>query len=122
MATSFASFRFSLVGFTLPFMFVYRPALCWLPPLGGELTWFAIAHAVTAATIGVVALAGGLAGYFFKTLLMPARIALLVAAGLLLAPITTIGGVDVGLTVDITGSILFGIVLALNAWGKDTEA
>ncbi len=27
MKTSFAAFRFSLVGFTLPFMFVYRPAL-----------------------------------------------------------------------------------------------
>ena len=34
MKTSFAAFRFSLVGFTLPFMFVYRPALCLLAPAG----------------------------------------------------------------------------------------
>ena len=27
MQTAFAAFRFALVGFTLPYMFVYRPAL-----------------------------------------------------------------------------------------------
>ena len=37
MKTSFAAFRF-LLSFTLPFMFVYRPALCLLAPAGGELT------------------------------------------------------------------------------------
>ena len=38
MKTSIAAFRFSLVGFTLPFMFVYRPALCLLAPEGEVLT------------------------------------------------------------------------------------
>jgi TRAP-type uncharacterized transport system fused permease subunit len=62
MQTSMAAFRFSLVGFTLPFMFVYRPALCLIAPAGQSLTAFAVAHAVLAATVGILALAAGLAG------------------------------------------------------------
>ena len=62
MQTSWAAFRFALVGFTLPFMFVYRPALCLIgsdglsgPPLLDVLV------AVTAATLGIVALAAAMA-------------------------------------------------------------
>ena len=95
MKTSFAAFRFSLVGFTLPFMFVYRPALCLLPPEGGELTAFAVAHALTAATIGILALASGLANCLKSSLSIFERVAMFASAALLLAPISKIGEIEV---------------------------
>ena len=107
MKTSMAAFRFSLVGFTLPFMFVYRPALCLLAPAGAELTAFDVIHAVLAAVIGILALASGLAGYARHSLTWPARLILFVSAGLLLAPLSNVGGNDVGMAVDVIGSLLF---------------
>lgn len=114
MKTSFAAFRFSLVGFTLPFMFVYRPALCLLAPSGSELTWWAILHAVTAATFGILALAAGLAGYARRQLGLPQRIVLFIAAALLLAPISKVGETNVGIAVDVFGACLFVAVIAAN--------
>lgn len=122
MKTSVAAFRFSLVGFTLPFMFVYRPALCLLAPQGEVLTAFAVAHAVFAALVGIMALAGGLAGYFRSNLGLMSRAALFVSAALLLAPITKIGEYQVGLGVDIVGAVIFGVVLVVNLMvGKATN-
>ena len=112
MKTSVAAFRFSLVGFTLPFMFVYRPALCLLAPEGGELTWFAVVHAVLAALIGIMALASGLAGYAKHHLGWLSRAVLFLSAALLLAPISKIGQQNVGIAVDVIGGLLFlGVAL-----------
>ncbi len=115
MKTSFAAFRFSLVGFTLPFMFVYRPALCLLAPIGGELTAWAVIHALTAAVIGILALATGIAGYLRRMLSIYERIAMFASAALLLAPISKIGETQVGLTVDIVGVVIFAAAVAANA-------
>lgn len=114
MQTSMAAFRFSLVGFTLPFMFVYRPALCLIAPEGEQLTAFAVTHAIFAATIGILALAAGLAGYFRSSLSILARVTLFVSAALLLAPITKIGEYQVGLGIDLLGAAIFGIVGVAN--------
>ncbi len=114
MQTSMAAFRFSLVGFTLPFMFVYRPALCLIAPAGQSLTAFAVAHAVLAATVGILALAAGLAGYFRSSLSIVARVTLFVSAALLLAPITKIGDYQVGLGIDLLGAAIFGVVAVVN--------
>ncbi len=115
MKTSFAAFRFSLVGFTLPFMFVYRPALCLLAPVGGELTAFAVIHALTAATIGILALAAGLAGCLVHPLTLFARTIMFLSAALLLAPISQIGEMQVGLLVDLIGATIFIVCGVLNA-------
>ncbi len=114
MKTSFAAFRFSLAGFTLPFMFVYRPALCLLAPVGGELTAWAVIHALIAATIGILALAAGLAGFLRRMLLTSERLAMFVSAALLLAPISKIGSWNVGLSVDLVGAALFAVVVGVN--------
>jgi TRAP-type uncharacterized transport system fused permease subunit len=107
MQTSFAAFRFSLVGFTLPFMFVYRPALCLL----------------TAATIGILALAAGLAGCLRYPISIYTRAAMFLSAALLLAPISKIGEVRVGLTVDLIGAALFFVIAVVNAsTGKERSA
>lgn len=121
MKTSFAAFRFSLVGFTLPFMFVYRPALCLLAPVGGELTATAVIHAVLAATIGILALATGLAGYFRRTLGLLERAGMFVSAGLLLAPISKLGQADVGVALDVGGALLFLAVVAFNVVAGDED-
>lgn len=114
MKTSFAAFRFALVGFTLPFMFVYRPALCLLAPGGGSPSAWAVAHALTAATIGILALAAGLAGYARRSLSPLGRVAMFVSAALLLAPISKIGETQVGLTVDLIGAAIFAVAMAVN--------
>lgn len=121
MQTSMAAFRFSLVGFTLPFMFVYRPALCLIAPAGEHLTAVAVTHAVFAATIGILALAAALAGYFRNSLSIIARIALFVSAALLLAPITKIGDYQVGLGIDLLGGAIFGIVVVANCLQGETK-
>ena len=118
MKTSFAAFRFALVGFTLPFMFVYRPALCLLAPEGGTLTVFAVAHAIAAATIGILALASGIAGYFRGNLSIFERVAMFFSAALLLAPLTKIGDTDVGLTVDVIGAAIFIVAAVVNSMRK----
>ncbi len=118
MKTSMAAFRFSLVGFTLPFMFVYRPALCLLAPPGVELTWFAVFHAVVAAVFGILALASGLAGYAKHALGPISRGVLFLAAGLLLAPLSKIGDVDAGIAVDVVGGLLFIAVYLNSHWSS----
>jgi TRAP-type uncharacterized transport system fused permease subunit len=116
MRTSFAAFRFSLVGFTLPYMFVYRPALCLLAPEGSELTWWAIFHAVAAATIGIMALASALAGFISRPMGLVQRVLMYISAAMLLAPITTIGDMNVGILVDVTGALLFAAVVVANLY------
>jgi TRAP transporter 4TM/12TM fusion protein len=115
MQTSFAAFRFSLVGFTLPFMFVYRPALCLLADQGQGLKFAAVVHAVTAAVVGILALAGGLAGYWRRPLSLAGRGMMFLAAALLLAPITRIGPYKVGLAVDVVGGAVFLLTVLGNS-------
>jgi TRAP transporter 4TM/12TM fusion protein len=86
MQTGLAAFRFALVGFTLPFMFVYRPELLLLAPTGGELVLTKVILSVLAAIVGIVSLAAALAGYLFAPLKAPLRIALFVAAAFALFP------------------------------------
>ncbi len=115
MKTSMAAFRFSLVGFTLPFMFIYRPALLLLAPEGGSATLFAVAHATTAATVGILSLAACLAGYLVGPLGPVGRGIMALAAILLLAPITSVGGMNLGLTIDVIGSLVF-VSVAIANW------
>jgi TRAP-type uncharacterized transport system fused permease subunit len=86
MRTGFAAFRFALVGFTLPFMFVYRPALLMLDPSGAPAGAGAVVGAVVLAVIGIVALAAGIAGYLVRPLGSLARGLALAAAALTLFP------------------------------------
>ena len=110
MQTALAAFRFSLVGFTLPFMFVYRPALLlmdqgkWNAYLdakqsgtgntvellkvaqGAYAPFGELAIAVGTSVAGVVALAAGIAGFFRHPVGILQRGMFLVAAGMLLYP------------------------------------
>ena len=144
MRTAWAAFRFALVGFTLPFMFIYRPSLmlmngdAWQAWMDAEKNssekeeLLVVANsafpgalelliALAAAILGIVALAGAIAGYLRGPLNPLGRIALVVSAVLLLLPVIEIGGNDVGVWVNLAGAVLLFIVVGfgfINPPGK----
>jgi len=97
MKTALAAFRFALVGFTLPFMFVYRPQLLMLNGDGEMASSGAILGAVVVAVLGILPFAAAIAGYLFGPLARWQRGVLLVAAFSLLipGPDVSIGGAAV---------------------------
>ena len=66
MKTAFAAFRFSLVGFALPYAFVLRPELLLLNPEGGNIEIWSLFLNLSLTLIGTVIFAASMAGYAFK--------------------------------------------------------
>ena len=56
MPTAFAAFRFALVGFTLPYMFIYRPELLLMDATGAYAGLAEITLAIGVALLGILAL------------------------------------------------------------------
>jgi TRAP transporter 4TM/12TM fusion protein len=115
MATAIAAFRFALVGFTLPFMFVFRPELLMLDPTSNTAAWPAVAYAVFVAVLGITAFAAGLSGHLRHALGWKARAGLFFAAALLLFPgrETLFTQLPVP-THDLLGASLFFLLVLLN--------
>ena len=115
MPTGLAAFRFALVGFTLPYMFIYRPELLMLTASGEPAGWLEMLLPVAIATLGVTCFAAGIAGQLSRPLGLGLRLAIFAAAGLLLAPgpTTVLAGIDIAVF-DVAGVILFCAVLAAN--------
>jgi TRAP transporter 4TM/12TM fusion protein len=90
------SVKFAAAGFIVPFFFVYNPALLFKGP------WNEILQAVVTGSIGVIALAASLEGYFLRTANGFER-ALFFAAALLL--------IDPGLITDAIGLALLALGL-----------
>ena len=115
MQTGWQAFRFALVGFTLPYIFVFRPELLMLAPGGGTASLGATAYATAIAALGVLALAAGLAGFMFHPLTAVQRLFSFAAAALLLAPGQ---GIEVlgtrVLILDVAGVLLLGTLALLN--------
>ena len=78
--SGWAAVRVGAAGFIVPFMFVFEPSLLMI----GD--WFTILTSATSATIGVICLAAGLHGYLFRPVWPWERIALVIAAVLLIKP------------------------------------
>ena len=115
MPTAFAAFRFAIVGFTLPYMFVYRPELLMLSADGSTAGWLEMLLPVVMATLGVACFAAGIAGQLRHPLGLGLRLAVFGAAILLLAPGRTAELAGMSLPVlDLAGVIVFGVVLLLN--------
>ena len=87
--------KFAAAGFIVPFFFVYYPALLF------QGTWTEIGLAFVTGGIGVVALAGGLEGYWLRSATWLER-GLMLAAALLL--------IDPGLITDLVG---FGLLASM---------
>jgi TRAP transporter 4TM/12TM fusion protein len=83
--------KFAAAGFIVPFFFIYNPALLFSGP------WIEILRAVVTGSIGVVALAASMEGYFLRTATWLERGLFLVAALLLIDPnfITDVIGIGV---------------------------
>lgn len=116
MRTSWAAFRFALVGFTLPFIFVYRPQLLMIDPAtGGVAPLATVVEPLVVAVLGVAAFAAGLAGYLVDRLSVPMRILAFTAAALLLAPGPSVElvGFDVPV-LDAAGFAGFGVLYGVN--------
>ncbi len=117
MPTALAAFRFSLVGFTLPFMFVYRPELLLMQSNGAMIAAGDVPRTIlviAAALAGVVALAGGVTGQFFRgRMRLWERAMMFVAAVMLLLPAAQVGDSDYGWLVNIAGAALLfaGIIV-----------
>jgi TRAP transporter 4TM/12TM fusion protein len=118
MRTGFAAFRFALVGFTLPYMFVFRPELLMLAPGGGPAAASDIVQAFAVAALGVLAFAGGIAGHLLGPAGAPQRLLLFAAAALLLAPgpNVSIAGLNVPV-LDASGVVVLALAAALNYRG-----
>ncbi len=115
MPTGIAAFRFALVGFTLPYMFIYRPELLMLTATGEPAAWLDMLLPVAIATLGVTCFAAGIAGQFRHPLPLGLRLAVFAAAGLLLAPGPTLSAAGVAVPIfDVAGVALAGAVLAAN--------
>ena len=82
LKTAFQAFRFSLVGFALPFAFVFKPSLLMLTIDNQPASWMTIAMTVACMVVATTAMAAGVGGYFTRRLGLWQR-ALLVATGLL---------------------------------------
>ena len=115
MATSFAAFRFALVGFTLPYIFVYRPELLMLTTAGETAGPLAMVVPVGIGALGVLCFASGITGQLRTALPLPLRLAVFAAAALLLAPgpAVAVAGLPVPV-LDATGVVLFGVIFAMN--------
>jgi TRAP transporter 4TM/12TM fusion protein len=72
--------KFAAAGFIVPFFFVYNPALLF------SGSWPDILGAVATGSIGVVALAASMEGYFLRTATWLERVLFLAAAFLLIDP------------------------------------
>jgi TRAP transporter 4TM/12TM fusion protein len=115
MKCGFAAFRFALVGFTLPFIFVYRPELLLLTTPAGGYDFGALVGALLAAVGGIVAFAAAISGFLLGPLSALFRGLLFVSATLLLAPGVTmaLGGLRLPVQ-DLSGFALLGVVAFLN--------
>ena len=119
MPTGLAAFRFALVGFTLPYMFIYRPELLMLTASGEPAGWLEMLLPVAIATLGVTCFAAGIAGQLRYPLGLGLRLAVFGAAALLLAPGPSVNLAGVGVPLfDVAGVALFGAVLAANREAK----
>ncbi|RMH15840.1 MAG: TRAP transporter fused permease subunit [Acidobacteria bacterium] len=86
MATAFAAFRFALVGFGLPFLFVYRPELLMLRADGSLAPALDVGVAFAVAAASILALSAALAGQMWTRLGWGRRWLLLALSLLLFFP------------------------------------
>ncbi|MFQ5528138.1 MAG: TRAP transporter permease [Thermoanaerobaculia bacterium] len=108
LKTSWSAFRFALVGFALPYVFVLRPALLMLAPDGARAPVGDIVLAFAIALVGVLPLAASLTGRLFTELGRLERLVLFAIAVFTFLP---------GSTAALGGSLAWWNVLAVVAFG-----
>lgn len=112
MKTSLLAFRFSLVGFVLPFLFIYQPELLMINAAGQLADPLAIVFATGWIGFGVYALSAALAGFWNAPLTGFDRIFLALAAWSFFAPIGPL--VSAALAMHLLD--LVGLALLMGFW------
>lgn len=122
MKTSWAAFRFALVGFTLPYIFIYRPELLLLSVEGHLPPLFDIAAAIGIAVAGILLFAGAIAGFLFSRTPAVERALFFVASALMLAPGPTV--IVLGMHVHLldASGVLLAIPLLVSNWRRGRPA
>ncbi|MEM6457329.1 MAG: TRAP transporter fused permease subunit, partial [Acidobacteriota bacterium] len=125
MRTAFAAFRAALIGFILPFLFVYRPALLMLAPDGTQAPLIEIVLTTLLVAIGTAALAAALAGQLWAPLGWLGRLLLFAGAGALFLPVVgpvafSIAGMAVPY-VHLAGFGLLGVALLMTDGGPPSR-
>lgn len=123
LRTAVTAFRFALVGFILPFVFVYRPQLLMLAPDGQAAPLLDIAFAFGLVAVALVPIAAASAGFFRQPLGVLHRVLLsLSALGLLypggqsvLTDLPILGGLPINV-VNVAGGLLLAGVLLERRW------
>jgi TRAP transporter 4TM/12TM fusion protein len=115
MRTAVAAFRFALVGFTLPYMFVFRPELLMLNQEGNLAGVGEILPHLLIAALGIVSFAAGVGRYLFAPVAGASRVLLFVAAALLLYPgrLLLVSGLPLAIH-DLAGLALLAFVAIAN--------
>ena len=111
MRTGVAAFRFALIGFVLPFVFVYRPQLLMLDATGGVASPFAITLAFLVTALALLPLAIAIAGYFHRPVSLPRRLLFATTAFAILAP--TDHGYFPGLPLSLPNLLGAGLLVVL---------
>ncbi len=94
MVTAWRAFSFAFVGFTLPYMFVFQPKLLLLDSSGNPLAPLEAIPVLVVSLLGITALAGALAGFFFSPLTRSQRGILVLSAILLLYPVDVLESIN----------------------------
>lgn len=102
-SSGWAAVRIGATGFLIPFVFVYEPALLMIG------NWTDILHVTVTATAGCTLLAAGLHGYLIAPASLWQRVALAIAAFLLVKP---------GIWTDIAGASLAAVIVAIQLHEK----
>jgi TRAP-type uncharacterized transport system fused permease subunit len=116
MSTSVASFRFALVGFSLPFVFVLQPQLIMLSADGSPAPLVEVGIVFLFALLGIVPLAACVSGYLFSSLSLVWRVLALVSALSILYPAGAVGEMTLN-ALNFTGLGLFGLISVVS-WRK----
>lgn len=116
MSTSVASFRFALVGFSLPFVFVLQPQLIMLSADGSPAPWIEVVIVFLFAMLGIVPLAACVSGYLFGSLSLIWRALALVSALSILYPAGAVGEMTLN-ALNFTGLALFALISVVS-WRK----
>ncbi|HRE19460.1 MAG TPA: TRAP transporter permease [Rhabdaerophilum sp.] len=102
-SSGWAAVRIGATGFLIPFVFVYEPALLMIG------SWMDILHVTVTATAGCTLLAAGLHGYLIGPASLWQRVALAIAAFLLVKP---------GIWTDIAGAALAVAIVTIQLHEK----
>jgi len=120
LETSYSAFRIALVGFMLPFLFVFRPELLMLDAAGDTAPMGRILVTILIAVLGIVPLAAAIAGYLGRPLGPVPRTILLFSAALSLFPGSAAAIGETGISwLNLLGVLLFATVWLASGKGDE---